>query len=127
MAGLIINTDTTVLPVTINEVKQTLRIDTDNFDQDAELSMMLKSAITTLEEYTGRSFITKTYEWHLDKIPYAQEDYLSEGITTGPDMQMTQNYLWLLLVVLLPIMILMLQQFSLQQIIMLIQLAYHQR
>ena len=93
MAGLIINTDTTVLPVTVNEIKQHLRIDADNFDQDAELSMMLKSAITTLEEYTGRSFITKTYEWHLDKIPYAQEDYLSEGITTGPDMQMTQNYI----------------------------------
>ena len=93
MAGLIINTDTTVLPVTVNEIKQHLRIDADNFDQDAELSMMLKSAITTLEEYTGRSFITKTYEWHLDKIPYAQEDYLSEGITTGPDIQMTQNYI----------------------------------
>ena len=93
MAGLIINTDTNILPVTINEVKQTVRIDTDNFDQDAELSMMLKSAINILEEYTGRSFITKTYEWHLDKIPYAQEDYLSEGITTGPDMQMTQNYI----------------------------------
>ena len=93
MAGLIINTDTNVLPVTVNEIKQHLRIDADNFDQDAELSMMLKSAITTLEEYTGRSFITKTYELHLDKIPYAQEDYLSEGITTGPDIQMTQNYI----------------------------------
>tara|TARA_B100001123_G_C15208689_1_gene986347 strand:- start:414 stop:1076 length:663 start_codon:yes stop_codon:yes gene_type:complete len=95
MAGIKLITESNVFPVTINEVKQTLRIDTDNFDQDAELIMMLKSAIHILEEYLGRSFITKTYDYFLDKIPYAHEDYLAEGITTGPDIQLTQNFIHL--------------------------------
>ena len=45
MAGLKIITQSNILPVTVTELKQTLRIDPDNFDQDAELSMMLKSSI----------------------------------------------------------------------------------
>ena len=51
MSGLKLVTDTNITPVTLSEVKQTLRIDPDNFDQDAELIMMLKSSIKILEEY----------------------------------------------------------------------------
>ena len=95
MAGLKITSQTNITPVTLNEVKQTLRIDPDNFDQDAELSMMLKSSIKVLEEYTGRSFITKTYELALDRIPYTQDDRLIEGFSTGPFMDRTSNYITL--------------------------------
>ena len=91
MAGLKITSQTNITPVTLNEVKQTLRIDPDNFDQDAELSMMLKSSIKTLEEYTGRSFITKTYDLALDTIPYYQGDRLIEGFSTGAFMDNTAN------------------------------------
>ena len=91
MAGLKIITQSNILPVTVTELKQTLRIDPDNFDQDAELSMMLKSSIKTLEEYTGRSFITKTYDLALDTIPYYQGDRLIEGFSTGAFMDNTAN------------------------------------
>ena len=95
MAGLKITSQTNITPVTLSEVKQTLRIDTDNFDQDSELTMMLRSSIKVLEEYTGRSFITKTYELALDRIPYSQEDKLIEGFSTGPFMDRTANYITL--------------------------------
>ena len=95
MAGLKITTQSNVLPVTVTEVKQTLRIDPDNFDQDGELTMMLRSSIKVLEEYTGRSFITKTYELALDRIPYTQDDRLIEGFSTGPFMDRTSNYITL--------------------------------
>lgn len=95
MAGLKITSQTNITPVTLNEVKQTLRIDPDNFDQDAELTMMLRSSIKVLEEYTGRSFITKTYELALDRIPYTQDDRLIEGFSTGPFMDRTSNYITL--------------------------------
>ena len=95
MAGLKITSQTNITPVTLNEVKQTLRIDPDNFDQDSELTMMLRSSIKVLEEYTGRSFITKTYELALDRIPYSQEDKLIEGFSTGPFMDRTANYITL--------------------------------
>ena len=91
MAGLKIITQSNILPVTVTELKQTLRIDPDNFDQDAELSMMLKSSIKTLEEYTGRSFITKTYDLALDTIPHYQGDRLIEGFSTGAFMDNTAN------------------------------------
>jgi len=91
MAGLKIITQSNILPVTVTELKQTLRIDPDNFDQDAELSMMLKSSIKTLEEYTGRSFITKTYDLALDTIPYYQGDRLIEGFSIGAFMDNTAN------------------------------------
>ena len=95
MAGLKITTQSNILPITVTEVKQALRIDPDNFDQDAELSMMLKSSIKGLEEYTGRSFITKTYELALDRIPYSQEDKLIDGFSTGPFMDRTSNFITL--------------------------------
>jgi len=93
MSGLKLTTETNITPVTLSEVKQTLRIDPDNFDQDAELIMMLKSSIKILEEYTGRSFITKTFDFALDRIPYSQEDKLVEGFSTGPFIEKTQNYI----------------------------------
>jgi uncharacterized phiE125 gp8 family phage protein len=93
MAGLKIATDTNIFPLQITEVKQNLRIDTDNFDQDAELNMMIRTAVETIEEYLGRSLITKTYDMYLDRIPYMQDDRLIEGFTVGPDLQQTQNYI----------------------------------
>ena len=93
MAGLKITSQTNITPVTLNEVKQLLRIDPDNFDQDAELTMMLRSSVKVLEEYTNRSFITKTYELALDRIPYSQEDKLIDGFSTGPFMDRTSNFI----------------------------------
>ena len=93
MAGLKLVTDTRIMPMTLSELKQILRVDPDNFDQDDELIRMLKSSIKILEEYTGRSFLTKTFDFALDRIPYSQEDKLTEGFSTGPFMEKTQNYI----------------------------------
>ena len=93
MAGIKLVTDTRIMPMTLSELKQILRVDPDNFDQDDELIRMLKSSIKILEEYTGRSFLTKTFDFALDRIPYSQDDQLIEGISTGPLMDKTQNYI----------------------------------
>ena len=95
MAGLSLITDTNIFPLTTNEVKQSLRIDTDNFDQDAELTMMIRAAVKTIEEYLGRSLLTKVYDLYLDRIPYSQDDRLIEGISTGPDLRQSQNFIYL--------------------------------
>ena len=95
MAGLSLITDNNIFPLTTNEVKQSLRIDTDNFDQDAELTMMIRAAVKTIEEYLGRSLLTKVYDLYLDRIPYSQDDRLIEGISTGPDLRQSQNFIYL--------------------------------
>ena len=68
MAGLSLITDTNIFPLTTNEVKQSLRIDTDNFDQDAELTMMIRAAVKTIEEYLGRSLLTKVYDLYFNLL-----------------------------------------------------------
>lgn len=89
MAGLQLITETRVLPVTLTEIKQTLRLDPESYDQDSEIIMMMNSAIKVLEDYTGRSFINKTYDLYLDHIPFYHEEVLKEGISEGPLMEKT--------------------------------------
>lgn len=57
----------TVEPITIDEVREYLRIDSTAFD--ATLLGLTQSARSRAEAYTGRSLITQTWELGLDCLP----------------------------------------------------------
>ncbi|MCK5611364.1 phage gp6-like head-tail connector protein, partial [Candidatus Pacearchaeota archaeon] len=50
------------LPLTVNEVKEHLRIDLDDKTQDALLKVLIRAATDYAEKYTKIDFITRTYE-----------------------------------------------------------------
>ena len=52
----------TTLPLTVNEVKEHLRLDLDDKTQDALLKILIKTATGYAEKYTKIDFITRTYE-----------------------------------------------------------------
>lgn len=87
MAGLQLITESRILPVTLTEIKQTLRLDPESYDQDSEIIMMMNSAIKVLEDYLGRSFINKTYDLYLDHIPFYHDETLKDGFSEGPFME----------------------------------------
>lgn len=67
MKKLVLVTAPTTDPVTVTEVKQWLRIDTAADDQI--LKNLIKSATSMLEDWTGRKFITQTWDYWLDSFP----------------------------------------------------------
>jgi len=58
----IVTVATTTLPLTVNEVKEHLRLDSDDKTQDALLKVIIIAATEYVEKYTKRDFITRTYE-----------------------------------------------------------------
>jgi len=63
----LLNTDAIVEPLTINYVKDYLRISTT--DDDTLISDLITTARNYGEKYTGRDFINKTYISYLDCFP----------------------------------------------------------
>jgi len=51
-------------PVTLIEAKDHLRVD--GSDDDALISVLITAASKWAEEYTGRQFVTATWDWFLD-------------------------------------------------------------
>ena len=51
-------------PVTLGEAKDHLRVD--NADDDALISALILAARQWAEEYTGRQFVTATWDWMMD-------------------------------------------------------------
>ena len=51
-------------PITLLEVKDHLRVD--GSDDDALISVLITAARKWAEEYTGRQFVTATWDWFLD-------------------------------------------------------------
>ncbi len=54
--------------VSIDDLKDYLRLSTDN-GEDKLLLSLVKAATTRLEERWGRAFVTKTYDLSLDEVP----------------------------------------------------------
>lgn len=65
--NLQLTTAPAALPVTLSEVKQTLRV-SDNAD-DASLTRQLTASVSAVEGYINRSLITRTYTLVLDGFP----------------------------------------------------------
>ena len=62
--SLKIVTPPTAEPVTLLEAKDHLRVD--GSDDDALISVLITAARKWAEEYTGRQFVTATWDWFLD-------------------------------------------------------------
>jgi hypothetical protein len=89
MSGLVITTEPTQEPLTLQEVKEYLRVE-DNTDE-RNLRPLIETARRYCEEHTGRTLISTTYTQFLD-TPDELEDPLWEGIRTGPYLNFYKNY-----------------------------------
>ena len=81
MAGLTISVEPTQEPVTLQEVKDYLRVD-DSTDERI-IRPFIESARRFCEEHTGRALMTQTLVLYLDAFQDAF-DPLWEGMRTGP-------------------------------------------
>lgn len=62
----------TVEPVTKEEVRAHLRLDSDTADEDAYLDVLIQTARETVEAHTRRALLAQTWDWKLDTFPCAQ-------------------------------------------------------
>ena len=89
MAGLTVNTAPTQEPVTLQEVKEYLRVD-DSTDERI-IRPFIETARRFCEEHTGRALMTQTLTLFLDAFEDI-EDPLWEGMRTGPYINYYKNY-----------------------------------
>jgi len=89
MAGLTVNTAPTQEPVTLQEVKEYLRVD-DSTDERI-IRPFIETARRFCEEHTGRALMTQTLTLFLDAFE-DMEDPLWEGMRTGPYINYYKNY-----------------------------------
>lgn len=59
-------------PVSLDEVKSHLRLDSDSAEEDAYLTILRQVARETVEAHTRRALLTQTWDWKLDGFPCAQ-------------------------------------------------------
>ena len=90
MAGLIINTEPVQEPVTLQEVKEYLRVE-DSTDERT-LRPLIESARRYAEEYLGRALVSTTFQQFYDSLD-EMEDPLFEGVRQGPYLNYYKNHL----------------------------------
>ena len=91
MSGIQVVTEPTQEPLSLQEVKDYLRVE-DNTDERT-LRPLIETARRWCEEHINRSLLQTTYRQFLDSVA---EDYpLQEGMTTGPDLNFYRNYICL--------------------------------
>lgn len=89
MAGLKILTEPVQEPVTLQEVKEYLRVD-DSTDERI-IRPFIETARRFCEEHTGRALMTQTLVLFLDAFEDLN-DPLWEGLRTGPYLNKYKNY-----------------------------------
>lgn len=92
MAGLTLDTGPTQEPVTLQEVKEYLRVD-DSTDERI-IRPFIETARRFCEEHTGRALLTQTFTLFLDTLDSLEEP-LWEGMRTGPYLNYYKNYVTL--------------------------------
>ena len=90
MAGLKITTEPTQEPLTVQEVKEYLRVD-DSTDERI-IRPYVQTARKFCEEHTGRALTTQTLTLFLDAFDDI-DDPLWEGMRTGPYLNYYKNYI----------------------------------
>ena len=90
MAGLKIHTEPTQEPLTLQEVKEYLRVE-DNTDE-RNLRPLIESARRLVEEHLNRTLMQTTYQQFLDSFD-EHEDPLWEGVRQGPYLNYYKNYI----------------------------------
>ena len=89
MAGLTVHTAPTQEPVTLQEVKEYLRVD--DATDERVVRPFIESARRFCEEHTGRALMTQTLILYLDAFE-DMFDPLWEGMRTGPYLNHYKNY-----------------------------------
>lgn len=90
MAGLSVITPPIIEPVTLQEVKEYLRVD--DATDERVVRPFIDSARRFCEEHTGRALMTQTLKLSLDAFE-DNYDPLWEGLRTGPYMNHYKNYI----------------------------------
>jgi len=90
MAGLTVSVEPTQEPVTLQEVKEYLRLE-DSVDE-RNLRPIVEAARRYAEEYLSRSLMSQTLILNLDTYS-DKDDPLWEGIKTGPYMNFHKDYI----------------------------------
>jgi len=90
MAGLKVTTEPTQEPLTLQEVKEYLRVE-DNTDE-RNVRPLIETARRFAEEHLNRTLVQTTYRLFLDTLQ-DHEDPLWEGMQTGPDITFYKNYI----------------------------------
>lgn len=90
MAGLTVSVAPTQEPVTLQEVKEYLRLE-DSLDE-RNLQPIIESARRYAEEYLNRSLMSQTLVLEIDTLSDIDEP-LWEGVRTGPYMNSHKNYI----------------------------------
>jgi len=74
--SLTLTTAPTVEPLTIDEVREHCRIDSDDHGDDAYLTAIITAARETVEAHTSRAMLTQTWTLKLDGFPGSDLWYL---------------------------------------------------
>jgi len=90
MAGLTVSVTPTQEPVTLQEVKEYLRLE-DSVDE-RNLQPMVEAARSYAEEYMNRALMSQTLVLYLDSFS-DKDDPLWEGVRTGPYMNFHKDYI----------------------------------
>tara|TARA_Y100000004_G_scaffold134134_1_gene151631 strand:- start:766 stop:1422 length:657 start_codon:yes stop_codon:yes gene_type:complete len=90
MAGLVVTTEPTQEPVTLQEVKEYLRVE-DSTDERT-IRPLIETARRFAEQHLGRTLFTTTFTQFYDSLD-GLEDPLWEGMRTGPLINYYKNYL----------------------------------
>ena len=90
MSGIQVKTEPAQEPVTLQEVKDYLRVE-DNTDERV-IRPFIETARRIAEEYLGRTLVSTTYTQFLDSLNEL-EDPLWEGVKTGPYLNFYKNYI----------------------------------
>lgn len=75
-------TDYTVLPVTLAEVKNALKLSVSDTADDALLFGLIRTATDACQEYTGLSLLTQTWRRYLDCFPVKPMEWW-DGVRQG--------------------------------------------
>jgi len=91
MSGLTVITEPTQEPLSLQEVKDYLRVE-DSTDERT-IRPLIETARRFCEEHTGRVLVQTTFKQFLDSI--SDHLPLQEGISTGADLNYYRNYITL--------------------------------
>ena len=90
MAGIKIHTEPAQEPVTLQEVKDYLRVE-DNTDERT-LRPLIETARRFAEQHLGRTLVSTTYQQYWDSLD-EMEDPLWEGVRQGPYLNYYKDHL----------------------------------
>ena len=91
MSGLKVITEPTQEPLSLQEVKDYLRVE--NSTDERTIRPLIETARRWCEEHTGRTLVQTTYRQFLDSI--SDNVPLNEGVSVGPDINYYRNYITL--------------------------------